>query len=267
LVGKVPLNKTHSLMKTISVSPLLLGLLLPAVSLAQPPQDSPRYEKDGKRGLDRPFVEAWKIADANRDGFISKEEFAMMPRLEKLPEEKRVLLFERIDKNGDGKLGRDELMQMAGPRDGAVDQPEKRLWELDTDRSGGISFEELKAGPIFKKLSPEKQQRLFARLDTDGDGVITPQDKPEPPFKRPEGHPHPDHPRPDRERQDEGERPEQINRKLDVNGDGSLSFEEFRAGPAMKKLSEDQQEDRFELLDRNQDQKISPEDFPPPPSQ
>ena len=56
-----------------------------------------------------------------------------------------------------------------------------------------------------------------------------------------------------------------INRKLDVNGDGSLSFEEFRVGPAVKNLTEDEQEDRFELLDRNGDQKISPEDFPPPP--
>lgn len=251
-------------MKTISVSSLLFGLLLPVVCSAQPPRDSPRNEKEGRRGLDRPFIEAWKLADADRDGFISREEFAMMPRLQKLPEEKRALLFERIDKNGDGKLGRDELIQMAGPRDGAVDQPEKRLWELDTDRSGGISFEELKAGPIFKKLSPEKQQKVFARLDTDEDGVITPQDKPEPPFRRPEGHPRPDHPRPDGGHPEAGERPEQINRKLDVNGDGSLSFEEFRAGPAMKKLTEDQQEDRFELLDRNHDQKISPEDFPPP---
>ena len=59
--------------------------------------------------------------------------------------------------------------------------------------------------------------------------------------------------------------PARINKKLDTNGDGALSFEEFRLGPAMKNLTEDQQEDRFELLDRNHDQKISPEDFPPAP--
>jgi Ca2+-binding EF-hand superfamily protein len=239
-------------MKTIPVSSLVLGLLLPAVCFAQPPGDPPRNKREG----DRPFVEAWKIADTDRDGFISKAEFGMMPRLQKLPEEKRGMLFVRIDKNGDGRLGRDELAQLAGPRDGGPEQPEKRLWELDVDHSGGISFEELKGGSIFKKLSPEKQQKVFARLDTDGDGVITPQDRPELPFKHPDGG-----------RSSSGERPEQINRKLDVNGDGSLSFEEFRAGPAMKNLTEDQQEDRFELLDRNKDQKISPEDFPPPSPQ
>lgn len=240
-------------MKTIPVSSLVLGLLLPAVCFAQAPKDPPKNGGQGKHEGDRPFVEAWKRADVDRDGFISKEEFGLMPRLQKLPEEKRTMLFVRIDKDGDGKLGRDELAQLAGLRDGGVEQPEKRLWELDVDRSGGISFEELKAGSIFKKLSPEKQQKLFARLDTDGDGVITPQDRPEPPFKHPDGG-----------RPPIGERPEQINRKLDVNGDGSLSFEEFRAGPAVKNLTEDQQEDRFELLDRNNDQKISPEDFPPP---
>jgi hypothetical protein len=67
--------------------------------------------------------------------------------------------------------------------------------------------------------------------------------------------------------EDHPEKPQGINRKLDANGDGALSFEEFRAGPAMKDLTEDQQEDRFELLDRNKDLKLGPEDFPPPPEQ
>jgi Ca2+-binding EF-hand superfamily protein len=82
--------------------------------------------------------------------------------------------------------------------------------------------------------------------------VITPKDKPQP-FKRPK--------KEDGGPQEKG--PDGINRKLDTNGDGALSFEEFRAGPAMKDLSEDAQEERFEALDRNDDLKISPEDFPP----
>jgi Ca2+-binding EF-hand superfamily protein len=250
-------------MKTIPVSFLVAGMLLPAVCLAQPPPDSPREEREGMRGMDRPFFEAWRLADTDHNGFITREEFGMMPRLQKVPEEKREMLFSRMDKNGDGKVSRDELAQLGKPHEGQPEPPEKRLWELDVDQSGGISLEELKLGPIFKKLSPEKQQKIFARLDTDGDGVITPKDKPEPPFKRPDGQPGPD--RPHGYHPQNGERPEQINRKLDVNGDGSISFEEFRAGPAVKNLTEDQQEDRFELLDRNGDQKISPEDFPPPP--
>ena len=130
----------------------------------------------------------------------------------------------------------------------------KRLWELDADKSGGISLAEFKAGEVFKKLPPEKQDAVFHRLDTDGDGVITPKDKPEPPFRRP------------KKEGEGGEKgPDQINRKLDTNADGALSFEEFRVGPAVKNLTEDQQEERFEALDRNGDLKISSEDFPSPP--
>ena len=245
----------QTLMKTIPVSFLAAGMLLPVVCLAQAPLNPPENRKEGKHGGDRSFYEAWKLADANHDESISKEEFDMMPRLQKLPEEKREMLFSRMDKDSDGKVSREELAKMGKSHDGKPDPPAQRLWELDADKSGGISLEEFKVGPLFKKLSPEKQQKVFARLDTDSDGVITPKDKPEPPPRRPEGKPRPEN----------GERPEPINRKLDVNGDGSLSFDEFRAGPAMKNLSEDEQEDRFERLDRNGDQKLSPEDFPPPP--
>jgi Ca2+-binding EF-hand superfamily protein len=186
-----------------------------------------------------------------------------MPRVQKLPDEKRDQLFTRLDKDQDGRLSRAELVRFGKPREGQPEPPMKRLWELDSDQSGGISFEELKAGPLFMKLPPEKQQAVFDRLDTDGDGVITPKDRPEPPFKRPDGKPRPH--RPGAPPPGDGGAPGQINRKLDVNGDGSLSFEEFRAGPAVKDLSEDEQEDRFELLDTNGDQKLSPEDLPPAP--
>lgn len=245
-------------MKTIPVSFLVAGLLLPAVCLAQPPVPENARTEEGKGrppGPRRPFAEVWKAADKDGDGVISLAEFAAMPRIENLPEEKRANIFKRFDKDGDGKLSREEMGRFGKPHD-KHDQPMKRLWELDADKSGGISFEEFKAGQLFKKLPAEKQDAVFHRLDTDGDGFITPKDRPEPPFRRPKK---------DGEHPDKG--PEHINRKLDVNGDGALSFEEFRTGPAVKNLSEDEQEDRFEVLDRNGDLKISPEDFPPPPKE
>ncbi|MEO5916643.1 MAG: EF-hand domain-containing protein [Luteolibacter sp.] len=272
-------------MKTIPVSLLVAGLLLPAVCLAEPekgPDGPPPGEKGGRHGPPPgekderrgsppgAFMELWKMADADRDGFLSKAEFNAMPRIQNLPEDKRENLFKRLDKDADGKLSREELGNFAKPRDGQGPRMQ-RLWELDTDKSGGISIEEFKAGELFKKLPPEKQDEVFKRLDTNGDGVISPSDRPEPPFKRPDGKrgPKPDGKGPD----GEGgppfppvDGPGQISKKLDTNGDGALSFEEFRKGPAVKNLTEDQQEDRFELLDRNHDQKISPEDFPPPPT-
>jgi Ca2+-binding EF-hand superfamily protein len=249
-------------MKTIPVSFLVAGMLLPAVCHAQP-QEPPMDKKNQERPPVRPFIEKWKAADKNQDGFISRDEFATIPRIQNLPDEKRARVFKRLDKDADDKLSRDELAILNKPHDGNPGQPGermKRLWELDVDKNGGISFEEFKAGPMFKKLSPEKQQEVFRRLDSDSNGVIDPKDRPQRPFKR--------HGQPDGKHPDQGDKPEGINRKLDLNGDGALSFEEFRAGPATKDLTEDRQEARFELLDRNHDLKISPEDFPPhaPPS-
>jgi Ca2+-binding EF-hand superfamily protein len=208
-------------------------------------------------------VDFWKFVDKNQDGFLTKAEFDMMPRIQGLPEEKRQSLFERLDKDGDGKIARDELGGMGKPHDGDA-PPMQRFWELDQDKSGGISLQEFKAGRVFQKLPPERQDELFQRLDTDRDGLITPKDKPEPPPKRDGGDP--------RQKRPDGGRPEgrgmdprQIIRQLDKNGDAALSFEEFRVGPGMKDLSEDEQEDRFEAMDKNHDQKLTAEDFPPPP--
>ena len=252
------LEKLDFAMKTIPVSLVVVGLILPAVCLAEPkggPSDSERGDKGQPRHGPGAFMEAWGEADANHDGFISKAEFESMPRVQKIPEEKRGNLFKRLDKDADGKLAKEEIGRLGRGQDGQGPPPMKRFWELDTDKSGGISLEEFRKGEFFSKLPPEKQEEVFRRLDTNGDGAITSQDRPEPPFKR--GRHHDDRKGPNG--------PERVNAKLDTNGDGALSFDEFRLGPAVKDLTEDQQEDRFELLDRNHDKKISPEDFPAPP--
>jgi Ca2+-binding EF-hand superfamily protein len=68
-------------------------------------------------------------------------------------------------------------------------------------------------------------------------------------------------PRPDGQRMN----PERMLRQLDKNADGTVTFDEFRAGPQAGGLSEDELEDRFEAMDKNGDQKLTKEDFPPPP--
>lgn len=225
-------------MKTILVSFLLTGTSLSSVALANSPEEG----DESRQGAPRPFEAFWNTADANRDGFITREEFAGIPRIQRLPAEKRANLFRRLDHDADGKLSRDELARLKQPREGQG-PPLKRLWELDTDKSGGISFAEFQQGPMIQKLLPEKQAKLFHRLDTDGNGVITPKDRPK-------------NPRPDRS---------EPGAKLDLNGDAALSFDEFRQGPAVKNLTEDEQEKRFLRLDRNGDHKISAEDTPPKP--
>ena len=94
---------------------------LPGVSFAPDAGSTPGPrpgDGGGKRGLQRPFVEAWKAADTNHDGFLSKDEFDVMPRIQNLPEEKRLHLFNRLDKDQDGKLSREELGRMGKPREG-----------------------------------------------------------------------------------------------------------------------------------------------------
>jgi Ca2+-binding EF-hand superfamily protein len=253
-------------MKTIPVCLIVASLLVPAVATAQapagPPPPPPDRGDDADRPPQRPPREGWRAADKDGDGFISRVEFDAMPRPRKLPDDKRERLFGRLDKDADGKLSRDELGRMHRPHDGPP-PPMRRLWELDVDKSGGVSFEEFKQGPFFKKLPDERQAAIFRRLDSDGDGMITPKDKPPPPPHK-EG-PHPRRPdgmgKPKRPPLD----PLRMIRQLDEDGDGALSFEEFRAGPAVSKLGEDEQEDRFEAMDRNKDRKLTLEDFPPPP--
>ncbi len=222
------------------------------------------------------FIEAWNQADTDHDGKISPAEFNAMARLQPLPEEKRDKIFKRLDKNGDGNLQREELSQFGRPHD--VKQG-RRLWELDLDKSGGISLVEFKKGQFFKKLAPEKLAEVFSRLDTDGDGLITQKDRPEPPFKKGKGKPGQKGPKgpkvengrngPDRRGDNAArtvDRLEKLIQKLDSDGDAKLSFSEFRVSPAVKDLTEDEQEDRFEKLDRNGDKHLGPEDEMPPPA-
>lgn len=286
-------------MKAISVSVVLAGLMIPAAIVsAQPEMDGlpekkgPDAREEGPKGeagpkreggpRERRFGKGWREADADNSGTISREEFNNLPRIQKLPEEKRDNIFNRVDKDKDGVLSEEELkMMMRPPHEGR--EAMMRFRELDTDNSGGVSLEELKAGELFKKLPAEKQEALFARLDTDGDGQITVKDRPGPPRDGP-GRPDrpgkpdrdgkPDRPekegRPDKDgrngRPDKPSRdPRQMLKDLDEDQDGSVSFEEFRKAPPQRNLGEDEQEDRFEALDKNHDKKLDEADFPASP--
>ncbi|MCW1921360.1 EF-hand domain-containing protein [Luteolibacter arcticus] len=250
-----------------------IALLFVGTALAQEPpktDDTPPPPR-GEGGKDRPgkdkdrggrMQDFWKKADSDGDGFISAAEFATMERPGQLPEEKRTEIFKRLDKDGDGRIDLKEL-----PRRPQGGMPP--LEEVDADKDGRIVFTEFKNLGFVAKLPEERQQKMFSRMDRDGDGALTPKD-------RPEGPPHRDGKRDGKKdgkdgkggREDgkggRGGNPSDIVRKLDQNGDAALSFEEFRQAGFLKEKSEDEQEDRFEEMDRNKDLKIDAADFPPP---
>jgi Ca2+-binding EF-hand superfamily protein len=222
-----------------------------------PPPVRPRGEGAGKAqrgGKDRPegrrMMEMWKKADTDGDGFISLAEFGAMERPRRLPEEKRAEIFKRFDKDGDGRLGPKEI-----PRRPQGGMPP--LEQVDADKDGRIVFEEFVHLGFVTRLPEERRRALFERMDQDGDGALTPKDRPKgggPPWQG------------KRDGKGGGHGPQGMDliRELDKNGDRALDFDEFREAGFLKGKSEDEQEDRFEQMDRNDDLKLDAADFPPP---
>ncbi|MEK7950252.1 EF-hand domain-containing protein [Luteolibacter soli] len=255
-----------------------IALLLVGTAIAQEPPKTddqpappPRGEGGKDRDKDRPgpggpgkdkerggrMLELWMKADTDGDGFISAAEFASMERIGQLPAEKRDEIFKRLDKDGDGRIDLKEL-----PRRPQGGMPP--LEEVDANKDGKIVFSEFKNLGFVAKLPEERQLKMFNRMDRDGDGALTPKDRPEGPPPHWDGRKDKDG-KPEGGRGGRGPHPMELVRKLDQNGDGALSFEEFRKAGFIKDLSEDEQEDRFEEMDHNKDLKIDAADFPPPP--
>jgi hypothetical protein len=130
------------------------------------------------------------------------------------------------------------------------------LEDVDFDKDGRIVFTEFQKWGFVQRLPEERQKAMFARMDRDSDGALTPKDRPQ----RGEG-------RRDGKGDGKGGRrgnPMDMVKDHDANGDGALSFEEFRQIPWMKEKGEDEQEDLFEKMDKNDDLKLDASDFPPP---
>lgn len=91
--------------------------------------------------------------DANKDGKVTKEEFAAH----------RAANQAEVDSDGDGFV---TAAEMRGELESRLDQiVARRMARLDKDGDGKLSAEEARQGP--------RAEKMFAKMDSDGDGVVT----------------------------------------------------------------------------------------------
>lgn len=226
------------------------GALTPS-ELPERPAGSGKGDKTGGR-------ERIREADKDKDGKVTRDEFkATFPNAE-------AGRFEKLDHNKDGVLTESDAEARAAERkskeaaekkpatpsetkpDEKKDSPAKEssasnpprtgfleqlIKDADTDKDGKVSPEEL------KKAKPGMPEEAFKRMDTNGDGYITTDDRPAAPQR--------------------GEYAQRM-READKDGDGKVSFEEAQAAfPGMTR-------EKFDERDRNKDGFLSRDDHQRP---
>ena len=145
--------------------------------------------------------------------------------LSKAEKENLAKIFKALDKNGDGKLSKEEIFDgyenFFGKNLEKADI-EKMFDAVDIDRSGYIDYSEFVIASMNEKqlLTNEKLQAAFKMFDKDGSGLISANE-----IKEVLGF----------GKTMSEEAVNEVIKQVDENGDGEISFEEFSA--MMKKLS------------------------------
>ena len=136
-----------------------------------------------------------------------------------------VKLFNQIDKNGDGKISKDELFNGLQPYKKEISDDELRKQvdiifnNIDSDHNGYLEYEEFVRAAIDKDhfLSVNFLQFAFNYFDKDHDGEITLEEVKNKFFLNDKN-------------KNSAKAQEQLQKsfnEIDINGDGKLSFEEF----------------------------------------
>ena len=209
-----------------------------ALCCADPVKPERKGRDEGGSQMRDVFGQMLRGLDADKDGAISFVEFSAGEKLVRHTEEQRKKLFDRLDKNHDGSIQRNEIPRGGGMR-------ERRHLPFDPSGDGKVSFEEFQKNPPLADLPLERKQEIFKKMDRNDDGFLDRKDgRPGGPGRRPH----------------HGKMPPFG--KLDEDKDGSVSFEEFRKSPRVKDQNEEEQEDAFEKLDRNGNGAIEKDEFP-----
>jgi Ca2+-binding EF-hand superfamily protein len=112
-------------------------------------------------------------ADVNADGFLTIDELETAHLQQR--EEHLADRFAELDQNGDGSISADEF---ATNGRNPQCQPAGHFTEMDSNGDSLVTLEEMRAGMQARDAAmadrhQQMQQQKFARLDNDGDGLVS----------------------------------------------------------------------------------------------
>jgi hypothetical protein len=111
-------------------------------------------------------------ADANNDGTVTAEERQAARQAKRA--ERSDSRFDRMDANGDGSISRAEFDALREARAERGPRPERAgMRGARGNRGGERAARMAERGPVVIAEARAKAEQAFARMDADGNGVVT----------------------------------------------------------------------------------------------
>ena len=135
---------------------LIFGSVIVTMAASTAVMATAKQGGEGPRGV-RGMLINFTDLDLNGDGLITLDEVR----------EQRDARFAAADADGDGLLSADELTAQSAER--AAERVAKMIAQFDENDDGMLSVTELPK----PRGGQDRAERIFERLDADGDGAIT----------------------------------------------------------------------------------------------